>query len=128
MYKSFRDIILKNIIENSELLKCFYIDIFLKKECCKRVIKYEIRFIRYLIFSRKIHKSKSWKYNKIEKIKVLIKLELLYIYIFFLKKNNTQIMYKSKELQNAIKSKELKFSVSDLIEIFLFTLQFNLKT
>lgn len=128
MYKSFRDIILKNIIENSELLKCFYIDIFLKKECCKRVIKYEIRFIRYLIFSRKIHKSKSWKYNKIEKIKVLIKLELLYIYFFFLKKNNTQIMYKSKELQNAIKSKELKFSVSDLIEIFLFTLQFNLKT
>lgn len=128
MYKSFRDIILKNIIENRELLKCFYINIFLKKECCKRVIKYEIRFIRYLIFSRKIHKSKSWKYNKIEKIKVLIKLELLYIYIFFLKKNNTQIMYKSKELQNAIKSKELKFSVSDLIEIFLFTLQFNLKT
>lgn len=125
MYKSFRDIILKNIIENRELLKCFYINIFLKKECCKRVIKYEIRFIRYLIFSRKIHKSKSWKYNKIEKIKVLIKLELLY---FFLKKNNTQIMYKSKELQNAIKSKELKFSVSDLIEIFLFTLQFNLKT
>lgn len=125
MYKSFRDIILKNIIENRELLKCFYINIFLKKECCKRVIKYEIRFIRYLIFSRKIYKSKSWKYNKIEKIKVLIKLELLY---FFLKKNNTQIMYKSKELQNAIKSKELKFSVSDLIEIFLFTLQFNLKT
>lgn len=128
MYKSFRDIILKNIIENRELLKCFYINIFLKKECCKRVIKYEIRFIRYLIFSRKIHKSKSWKYNKIEKIKVLIKLELLYIYFFFLKKNNTQIMYKSKELQNAIKSKELKFSISDLIEIFLFTLQFNLKT
>lgn len=87
----------------------------------------KIYTILNILFSQEkyLYKSKSWKYNKIEKIKVLIKLELLY---FFLKKNNTQIMYKSKELQNAIKSKELKFSVSDLIEIFLFTLQFNLKT
>lgn len=90
----------------------------------------KIYTILNILFSQEkyLYKSKSWKYNKIEKIKVLIKLELLYIYFFFLKKNNTQIMYKSKELQNAIKSKELKFSVSDLIEIFLFTLQFNLKT
>lgn len=87
----------------------------------------KIYTILNILFSQEkyLYKSKSWKYNKIEKIKVLIKLELLY---FFLKKNNTQIMYKSKELQNAIKSKELKFSISDLIEIFLFTLEFNLKT